>query len=197
MNYVALLRGIAPSNPAMRNENMRKVAEGRGHRNVRTVISSGNLLFESDRADPSELEAEMEAAWPEKLGFTSTTIVRSRDQIDRMVAADPFQGLEHGRTSYLLVTFLKHPLSGDVDLSSKGHLSSEGSEGSGRPEPPEPSQASEPPFRVIGAARDALFSVTDTTVAGTPDWMGRLERRFGKEISSRTWKTVQRILAKM
>lgn len=39
--YVALLRGIVPLNPNMRNEKLRGVFEKLGFTNVRTVISSG------------------------------------------------------------------------------------------------------------------------------------------------------------
>jgi hypothetical protein len=43
---------------------------------------------------------------------------------------------------------------------------------------------------------DTLFSVIDTT-GKTPDLMSWLEKQYGKEISSRTWKTVNRLLARM
>ena len=77
--YVALLRGIGPLNPAMRNVNLRGVVEGLGYTEVRTVISSGNVVFDGRAGRTASLEAKLEAAWPEQLGFTSTTIVRTRD----------------------------------------------------------------------------------------------------------------------
>ncbi|WP_159795113.1 DUF1697 domain-containing protein [Puerhibacterium puerhi] len=168
--YVGLLRGIAPSNPAMRNANLRRVAEGVGLRDVRTVISSGNLVFDAD-AEAADIEERLEAAWPEQLGFASTSIVRSRAEVERLVAADPFAGLEHGPASYLLVTFLK-----------------------------DPSRAAEPPaaapdgaaFRLLGAAHGAVFSVTDTTGRAV-DVMSWLEKVYGTGISSRTWRTVLRL----
>lgn len=43
----------------------------------------------------------------------------------------------------------------------------------------------------------AILAVIDTTVAKTPDCMSWLQRRFGTEITTRTWLTVQRILAKI
>lgn len=61
--YVAFLRGIAPMNPNMRNEKLRTVMEDLGFSNVKTVISSGNILFESDEQNISKLEATIEAAW--------------------------------------------------------------------------------------------------------------------------------------
>lgn len=42
IKYVALLRGIAPTNPNMRNDKLREVFEKPGFKNVQTVISSGN-----------------------------------------------------------------------------------------------------------------------------------------------------------
>jgi uncharacterized protein (DUF1697 family) len=174
--YVALLRGITPTNPAMRNENLRRVVEGLGYRNVRTVISSGNVLFESDAGDPAEMEARLEVAWPDNLGFTSTTIIRSRQQLERLVAADPFRGIEHGPASYLLATFLKKPpaLDRDFPITPPGK-----------------------PYRLEMMIEGTLLSITDTTAGAAADVMVWLDREFGKEISSRTWLTVHRLLRKM
>ena len=55
-SYVALLRGIAPTNPKMRNNRLREVFEDLGFSNVRTVISSGNVLFETDSSAVRALE---------------------------------------------------------------------------------------------------------------------------------------------
>lgn len=175
MKYVALLRGIGPTNPAMRNENLRRVVAGLGHRNVETVISSGNVLFESNRRSRAKMEGEMEAAWPARLGFRSTTIIRSREQLETLVRADPYRGLDHGRQSYLLVTFFKQSPRIDFDF---------------------PLEPADRPFRLLDIIDDTLFTVADTT-GTTPDLMAWLERTFGKQISSRTWPTVQRLLSRM
>src|SRR2546423_1896339 len=108
MKYVALLRGIGPSNPNMHGQKLKAVMEELGFDNVQTVISSGNVVFESPSKDEKALEAKIEAAWPTKLGFNSTTIIRSQQQLQALVAQDPFQGAEHSRGSYLLVTFFKY-----------------------------------------------------------------------------------------
>jgi len=59
--YVALLRGITPSNPNMRNEELRSVFGDIGFENVQSVISSGNILFETGR-NLEELESTIEKA---------------------------------------------------------------------------------------------------------------------------------------
>ncbi|HSX41307.1 MAG TPA: DUF1697 domain-containing protein [Candidatus Saccharimonadales bacterium] len=44
---------------------------------------------------------------------------------------------------------------------------------------------------------NALCSNIDTTASKTPDFMSKLERQYGKDITSRTWLTIHRILKKM
>lgn len=175
ISYVALLRGIAPTDPNMRNDKLRGLFTDLGFGNVRTVISSGNVLFESDSRHVDSLEATIEKALPEKLGFASTTIIRSKAQIEELVGRDPFRGVDDP-SSYLLVTFLKRRR--PVDLTF----------------PYRPEGAA---FELISEHDRAICSVTDLTRTKAPDVMTWLERRFGKEITSRTWKTVGRILGKL
>ncbi len=176
---VALLRGIGPGNPNMRNEHLRRVCEELGLANVSTVISSGNVVFDTDSQesrDLPELETMLERAWSEKLGFESATIIRTAEDLERLAGLQPFGGLEHTKETYLLVTFAKHPLTVDFDF---------------------PHQPDDPSFRLVGATDRELFSVTDTTATRTPDVMGWIEGLFGKSLTSRTWLTVNRIRNRM
>ena len=163
-------------NPNQQNVRLRGVCEDLGLRNVRTVVASGNVVFETDTTDVPALEAHLEAAWLDKLGFNSTTIIRSRSDLQSIVDADPFSGLEHGKTTYLLVTFFKDPIAADLAL---------------------PYAVPGRDYRIVAATPSELYSVTDTTGARTPDLMAWLERQFGKDLTSRTRLTVSRILAKM
>jgi uncharacterized protein (DUF1697 family) len=45
--------------------------------------------------------------------------------------------------------------------------------------------------------RAELCTVVDMSTSKTPDFMIKLERTYGKDLTTRTWKTVNRILAKM
>lgn len=57
--YIALLRGISPSNPNMRNKKLRAVFESLGFSNVQTIISSGNVIFTSPSKNTVDLEEKM------------------------------------------------------------------------------------------------------------------------------------------
>ncbi len=159
----------------MRNENLRAVCEDLGLRSVSTIISSGNVVFEDAAVDTTGLESTLEKAWQETLGFESTTIIRSRLELEALVEQRPFGDLEHGPGSYLLVTFSKYPLELTLDVPHRPENSS---------------------YSLVGATDRELFTVTDTSTQ-TPDVMTWIERQFGKQVSSRTWLTVARILKRM
>lgn len=168
--YVALLRGIGPMNPNMRNEKLRELFESLGFTHVRTVISSGNVLFEAQGKTPTSLERIIEQALPRQLGFTSTTIVRSQRQLQQILRTNPFAGLTHGQKTYLTVTFLKH-----------------------RPGAKETNLPETTAYTVLRIQGRAIYSVVDLNNTKTPQLMTWLEKQYGKEITTRTWKTVERI----
>ena len=175
-SYVAFLRGIGPSHPNMRNEKFRQLFEKLGFDNVRTVITTGNVLFDSSSTAMRRLETQIEEAIPERLGFTSTTIVRSKNQLQKLVDSDPFGGVEHGRNSNLNVTFLKKSPRSDLKY----------------PHTPDGRD-----YTILGIEGREVFSVIDLTSERTPDVMTWLEKEFGKEITTRTYKTVQKVLARL
>jgi uncharacterized protein (DUF1697 family) len=173
-SYVALIRGILPTNPNMRNDKLRGAFEAIGFRNVRTVISSRNVLFEADESDTDALEAQIDQALPELLGFPNTSIVRSQGQLQELVDRDPFEGLDHTHQTNLTVTFAKITPRTDLKFPYKG-------EG----------------YVITHIRGREVYSVLDLTTGKTPALMSWLERQFGKDITTRTYKTVGRILKKL
>lgn len=170
MKYVALLRGISPLNPNMRNERLRKVFENLGFQNVQTVISSGNVLFETTKRGVAELEKMIEEAITEQLGFHSTTIIRSLRQLQQLAKRNPFKNHEHNQKTYLTVTFLR-----DEPHTQHGIPAGRG-------------------YEIIDRYDRTIFSVVDLTSGKTPDLMVQLDKGFGKHLTTRTWKTVERIV---
>ncbi|QBI19969.1 DUF1697 domain-containing protein [Egibacter rhizosphaerae] len=173
--HVALLRGIGPSDPNMRNDRLRAVCEDLGLDNVVTVQSSGNIVFDVGDSERADLEGQLEAAWRESLGFESTTIVRTCDELAALTDLAPFGDRQHGRESYLLVTFVKNHIEPTFSM---------------------PHTPAGTACTMLGGTGRELFTVTDATKAGSPNTMSWLEGEFGKAITSRTWLTVQRILGR-
>lgn len=152
--YVALLRGIGPTNPNMRGEKLRAVFEKLGFKNVATVIASGNVIFESSSKDIKALETKIETAFPRMLGFTSTTIIRSQKEIESLLKKDPFKKIPDEKHFYPIITFIK-------------------------------------------GKRGEIATALDRRDTTTPDFMRTLEKKHGKAITTRTWKTIGRIHKKM
>ncbi|SDC05589.1 Uncharacterized conserved protein, DUF1697 family [Raineyella antarctica] len=179
--YVALLRGITPSLPNMANDKLRGVFEGLGYEDVGSVLASGNIVFRTEETDGPALEERIQQALNDELGIAGGTIIRSHAELRALLDADPFPGLTHGRGTYLTATFLK-------DGALKDGASPEQS-----PEQPDPRT------RIVGdpAARVFLAVIDNRTPGTTPDFMGWLDRTYGKDITTRTWLTVQRIVKKM
>jgi uncharacterized protein (DUF1697 family) len=173
--YVAFLRGIGPGNPNMRNDKLRTVFEEIGFTNVRPVIASGNIIFEDDRIDVLAMETKIEQTILSRLGFSTTAIIRSQSQLQRLITANPFAARIHGPTSYLLVTFTKKPTKLNFEL---------------------PYHPAGKPYQLIQIVDDTLFTVTNNTLVKTTDLMTWLEKELGKDISSRTWNTILRICKK-
>ncbi len=105
MQYVALIRGIGPRNSNMSNSNLCRVIESVGCHNVRSVITSGNILFVSSK-NASALEKEISSALQVQLNIPGKTLVRSQKELALLIAAKPFDNEVHTSRSYLSVTFL-------------------------------------------------------------------------------------------
>lgn len=176
MKYIMLLRGMGPGDPKFNNQTVCECLKGLGYSNVRALQASGNYLFESVETDHTKLEAAIEESIETNIGYKRAVIVRSAQAIAKIMERDRFGGLTHGKNSYLLVTFMKRPKEPDFTL---------------------PYSPTGKAYTVVSVADGVVYSATDTTVAKTPDTMVWLEKQFGKDITSRTWNTVQRIYQKL
>lgn len=175
-HYVALIRGIGPSNPNMRNNKLKEVFEDLGFQNVRTVLSSGNVLFESQSSNIEEIEIAIEQALPQKLNFNSATIVRSRDELQCLVNSEPFNGMSDTSQCKLNVTFLKNEPEHTLEF---------------------PYNSENKSFTILGIQDNAICSIVDLKKTRTPDLMRWIEKESGKNVTTRTWRTVNRILRKL
>ena len=107
MKYVAFIRGVGPENPNMHQEKLVWFFESLGFTNVYGIISSGNVVFETDKKGDVALEKFIEENLPLKLGFSRAVIIRSQNELQNLVNSDPFKGVKDSPTSKLNVTFLK------------------------------------------------------------------------------------------
>jgi uncharacterized protein (DUF1697 family) len=92
MRYAALLRAINVGGHTVRMQELCAMFEAMKLSNVRSVIASGNVLFETRASDTSALESRIETALRKALGYDVETFLRTPEELDSLAAHDPFAG---------------------------------------------------------------------------------------------------------
>ena len=164
--YVAFLRGVSPMNASMAA--LKASFEAAGFANVRTLLSSGNVVFDARSSSPAALERRAEEAMQSELGHGFRTIVRPADYLRRFVDREPFARFGLPRHAKRVVTFLRSPAEGLLAL------------------PIERDGAS-----ILGCEGTEVLSAYVPGPKG-PVFMVLLERTFGTDITTRTLDTVRK-----
>jgi uncharacterized protein (DUF1697 family) len=90
--YVAFLRGVNLGKRQTKSADLVKVFEGLGFTGVKTLISSGNVRFETKAS--KTLQKKIETALHEHFGFEIGVVLRSVDELQAMIASKPFAKAE-------------------------------------------------------------------------------------------------------
>src|ERR687892_74602 len=105
--YVALLRAINVGGRAkIRMTDLRDVFAAAGCRNVRSVIQSGNVLFESGSGDADSVMAGIRRSLETMIDQEPEILLRTTRDLERLVRESPFQGREAEPATKLYVAFL-------------------------------------------------------------------------------------------
>ena len=90
MRYAALLRAINVGGHTVKMKELCAMFEAMKLANVRSVIASGNVLFETRASDAAVLETRIESALRNALGYDVETFLRTPEELDALAAHDPF-----------------------------------------------------------------------------------------------------------
>ena len=90
--YIGLLRAInlGPHNRVAMGE-LRDMCETIGLDEAKTLLASGNVVFQSRSAPCDKLEQALEAASTKHLGVTTDYFVRSAEEWKAIIKANPFR----------------------------------------------------------------------------------------------------------
>ena len=167
--YAAFLRGVSPMNAKM--PVLKRCLEAAGFSDVRTLLSSGNVVFGAPPAPLDALERRVERAIAADMGRTFLTIIRSIEELQDLIAADPFARLPLAPGSKRIVTFLREA----------------------------PARRPSLPVELDGARLLAIRGreVLSAYVPGPrgPVFMTLIEKTFGEQVTTRTWDTVRKVAA--
>ncbi len=119
--YICLLRGINVTGTRMKMAALRDMFASLGIQNAQTLLASGNVVFQSDEADPGRLVETIEPAIQATFGFESKIIMRTQAELNTTIKNNPF-AQEDVVGKWLLVTFLRSaPDSELIDAFNEWH----------------------------------------------------------------------------
>ncbi len=105
--YISLLRGInVGGQKAMKMDRLRRSFEALGLKNVKTYLQSGNVIFGTAKRSPLQLSKTIERRISSEFGFPVSVIVRTSEELSKILQRNPFlkeTGIDHSK---LHVTFL-------------------------------------------------------------------------------------------
>jgi uncharacterized protein (DUF1697 family) len=165
--YAAFLRGVSPMNAKM--PQLKAAFEAAGFTDVKTVLSSGNVVFKASRASESSLQRKAEAALTKQLRHDFLTIVRPIDALREMLASDPYESFRLAPGAKRIVTFLRDEPSSKLALP----IELDGA-------------------RILAMKGREIFSAYVPNPKGAI-FMTLIEKTFGKEVTTRTWDTVAKV----
>ena len=167
--YVAFLRGVSPMNARM--PQLRRCFEQAGFTNVRTLLSSGNVVFDAPSRSASAIARKAEATMERELDRTFRTFVRPASHLRALIDADPFAGWELAADAKRVVTFLHAAGAGDTALPRQ-----------------------QDGLRILAVKEADVFTAYIPT-PGNPRFMALIEKTFGADVTTRTWETVKKCAA--
>lgn len=173
--HVALLRAV---NLAGHNRvamaDLRKLLADLGLGNPRTLLASGNAVFESEGRTPSELEALLEGAAVDRLGLDTDFLVRTARQWTAIVDGNPFLDEARREPRHLQAMVLKSSAARDGEAT----------------------------LRKANPGREEISVSSSIAYVFYPEGIGRsrlttglMERHLGTRVTGRNWNTVLKLQA--
>ncbi len=172
--FISLLRGInVGGNKKIKMAELKSLYESLGLSNVKTLLQSGNVVFESENTDASQVAHQIEAGIQKNFGFESKIIIRTKEQWQATIAQHPFSTVQLEQPSKVLVMFLQNtPDEQSLKALIQAHTGTEVIHGSGQ---------------------ELYIFYTDGMGNSKLD-TGFIERKLKITATGRNWNTVNKIL---
>ncbi len=174
VDYVAFLRGINVGGVTVKMDKLKKSFEALGFTGVKTLLTSGNVLFAAPAAGESTLVSKIEKKLAADFGREIGVLVRKVEELRRLAEAEPFGAIKLMPQTRRYVTFLSEKSKGSLKI---------------------PYATPDNHFRIIRANDREVCSVATLSEGGrTVDLMSMLEKEYGRKVTTRNWNTIEKIL---
>jgi len=122
---IALLRGVNLGKRQVVMSELRAAVEAGGYTDVRTLIASGNLILNAKQKG-AKLVAALEKLILEELGLKTDVFVRATDELNAIIAGNPFKAFAKTTPTFTVVYFMREAASAaELDAMKKTSLTGE------------------------------------------------------------------------
>ena len=169
--YLIFLRGVNVGGVKVLMKDLTQALTKAGFKNVKTRLASGNIALDAEKTTPAKLKTEVEAVLKKTFQRDISVVVRSSEQIQKLIASDPFKGIKVTPDTRLYISFLPEPtVSKNLKI---------------------PYQSDDGNFQILKVTDTEIISyLIITPDRGSVDLMGILEKEYSKKITTRNWNTV-------
>ncbi|HXT37878.1 MAG TPA: DUF1697 domain-containing protein [Chloroflexota bacterium] len=172
--YIALLRGMNVGGHTVKMDHLRGLFGELGFDRVRSYIQTGNVFFESEETDQQALRTKIENHLRHHLGYAVPTCLRTVEEVERVLALDPFAGIVLTPETRLAITFLAEPATVTLPLP---YLTPDGA------------------YELVGMTASEVFVVWHLQDGRPGNSYGLIEKRVAVPGTTRFWHTTAKILA--
>jgi len=171
--HIALVRGInVGGRKQIAMSDLRDLLGELGFAGVRSLLQSGNLVFESDGRTGASLERLLETETAKRLHVPVDYLVRTDDEWQAIVARNPFVDEAERDPSHLVVMFLKAaPQTKELEAV----------------------QAAIKGPEVIRAEGKQLYAIYPAGIGRSKLTLTLIERKLGTRGTGRNWNTVVKL----
>lgn len=171
---ISFIRGInVGGHKKIKMADLRDLYLDLGYHNPRTLLQSGNVVFEAAETDLAAVAARIEAGIRGRFGFAAEALLRTPAAFRAALANHPFDAEQLDRGNHAMIVFL----TGAPDEDALAAL-----------------RANNPGREAMAAAGDALYIFYTDGVARSKLDTRRIESALGVVGSARNWNTCQRLL---
>ena len=173
--FAAFLRGInVGGHKQVPMKELKNAFESLHFKNVQTLLASGNVLFETPSANEAVLERMIEEKLKDTFGHEIRVLVRSRKELQQLIDSQPFKKTEVTPQTRLYITFLSEKPAAHIKI---------------------PYTSPDKNFKILRASeREVCSAATLSPNTRTVEAMSILEKEYGRNVTTRNWNTVIRIL---
>ena len=171
--FLALIRGINVGGHKMiAMADLRDLLTRRGFGDARSLLQSGNLIFQAQNKTTAQLERLLEKETEKRLGLKADFFVRTPAEWASLIAQNPFRKEAERDPGHLVVLFLKEA----------------------------PDVASVDALRAAITGREVIQANGNHAYVVYPDGQGRsrltntlIEKKLGTRATGRNWNTVLKL----